>query len=459
MCAMVNRMQADDKLGILQIGPRPIGRRSVLARVQQFSSAVYGPLFNAGFAAWAGEQGNYWGHNAIIRVSAFLQCCDLPVLPGKAPLGGEILSHDFVEAALMVRRGWKVLLATDLDGSYEECPTTLSDYAQRDQRWCQGNLQHARLMISEGFHPASRLHFFGGIMGYVSSPLWLLLMSLSLLGLAYLDASADDATWWTRHGHFVLFLAMFSMLLTPKLLSFVGIVTQGKAAMFGGVPKLALSMMMEIVWSILIAPVIGLLHTRFVVGILTGNTVKWNAQQRCERGVPFSAAWSDYGWLSMLGAVLMAGLLLMGNGLWLWFLPVTLGLILSVPLAMICGSLRIGQWLHRSRLLVVPEDLVPPQVVQDFEQAYQRISDEAVAPRDWFETMVVNEKYLSLHDRILSQTGSVVELSEPQRQDVMELAKYGAGNIPVTLRRDVLKDPELMHRLHLQQTLLNAVVL
>ncbi len=455
MVAMVDRMEADAKLGILQIGPRPIGRRSVLARVQQFASAAYGPLFNEGFAAWSGEQGNYWGHNAIIRVAAFQQCCDLPVLPGKAPLGGEILSHDFVEAALMVRRGWKVVLATDLDGSYEECPTTLSDYAQRDQRWCQGNLQHSRLLISEGFHPLSRLHFFSGIMGYVSSPLWLLLMGLSLLSFSYLDAAADDATWWTRNGHWVLFATMFCLLLAPKWMSYWLIVGRGEAAKFGGAMRLAVSMLLEIVWSVLIAPVIGLLHARFVVGILIGKTVKWNAQQRSERGVPLAAAWADYGWLSLLGLMLIAGSwYLSGDSqLWLWFLPVTLGLSLTVPLAMACGSLALGQWLYRNRLWVVPEDLVRPRIVEDFELALERSSSEAAEEVDWFERMLSDDKYLALHDSILCQTDSVVTMSDDQRASVMQYAKQGISMIPVNLRRDVLLDPELMHRLYLQKSL------
>lgn len=134
---MVRRINADPKLGILQVPPIPIGRQSIFARLQQFSAHAYGNVFVRGFSRWAGDQGNYWGHNAIIRIDAFRDHCDLPVLPGVAPLGGAILSHDFVEAALMVAANWKVKLADDLGGSYEECPTTLADYAQRDLRWCQ----------------------------------------------------------------------------------------------------------------------------------------------------------------------------------------------------------------------------------------------------------------------------------------------------------------------------------
>ncbi len=178
---LVRRMEQDDEIGILQSPPVPVNRGSLFARCQQFASAVYGPIFLEGFAWWTGSEGNYWGHNAIIRLAAFTKACGLPKLSGGGPLGGEILSHDFVEAALIRRAGFKVCMAHDLDGSYEECPPTLLDFAQRDQRWCQGNLQHLRLILSAGIHPVSRLHLSMGAMSYLSSPLWLLSLILSVL--------------------------------------------------------------------------------------------------------------------------------------------------------------------------------------------------------------------------------------------------------------------------------------
>ena len=206
---MVDTMADEPELGILQVPPVPIGRESLFARLQQFSAAAYGQISCRGFDAWAGDQGNYWGHNAILRIKAFRESCDLPILPGSAPLGGEILSHDFVEAALMVRDGWKVRLANDLAGSYEECPTTLTDYAMRDQRWCQGNLQHSRLIVSEGFHWVSRLHFISGVLAYAASPLWLAWIALSVAGWfreSSIEQRVDES--WLHHKHVDVWTAM-----------------------------------------------------------------------------------------------------------------------------------------------------------------------------------------------------------------------------------------------------------
>ena len=169
-------MQADPRLGILQTVPMLIGHDSLFARIQQFAGRVYGGLIARGVAAWSGNEGNYWGHNAIIRVAAFAEACGLPQLPGRKPFGGHVLSHDFVEAALMRRAGWKVRMAPDLDGSWEESPPSLVDVAMRDRRWAQGNLQHSKIIGADGLALTNRAHFVIGIMSYLSSPLWLMLL-------------------------------------------------------------------------------------------------------------------------------------------------------------------------------------------------------------------------------------------------------------------------------------------
>ena len=166
-------MEADPDAGIIQSQPLVINRNTMFARLQQFAARIAGPVIGAGLSAWMGRDGNYWGHNAIIRTRAFADHCGLPDLPGKPPFGGHILSHDFIEAALMRRAGYTVYMLPDLGGSYEESPPSLIDLAARDRRWCQGNLQHARIIGAKGFTLATRQHLAHGIMGYLASPLWM----------------------------------------------------------------------------------------------------------------------------------------------------------------------------------------------------------------------------------------------------------------------------------------------
>ncbi|HMA97815.1 MAG TPA: glucans biosynthesis glucosyltransferase MdoH, partial [Wenzhouxiangella sp.] len=183
MHRLVSRMQADPSLGLIQTVPIPAGQSSLFARVMQFASSLYSPMLATGQAFWQGRAGNYWGHNALIRVSAFMSSCGLPRLPGKPPLGGEILSHDFVEAALLVRAGWSVVLDTAVLSSHEEMPANLIDFLARDRRWMQGNLQHLRLLGMTALQPASRLHFLFGAFAYLSSLAWLGLIAMGLATL------------------------------------------------------------------------------------------------------------------------------------------------------------------------------------------------------------------------------------------------------------------------------------
>ena len=181
MLTMAQLMEANPETGIIQAPPMCINRNSLFARIQQFAGKVYGPIVSAGLAYWQVGDSNYWGHNAIIRVKAFMECCKLPVLSGRAPFGGHILSHDFVEAALIRRGGWSAWLLPELKGSFEECPPTMIDFAIRDRRWCQGNMQHIKVLISKGLHPVSRVHFTIGIMSYLSSPIWLCFLLVGLM--------------------------------------------------------------------------------------------------------------------------------------------------------------------------------------------------------------------------------------------------------------------------------------
>ena len=240
LVTLVSRMQADAQLGILQTVPMLIGHWSLFSRIQQFAGRVYGSLIGRGVAAWSGNEGNFWGHNAIIRVAAFAQACGLPQLPGRRPFGGHVLSHDFVEAALMRRAGWKVRMAPDLGGSWEESPPSLVDIAIRDRRWAQGNLQHSKIVGTKGLATTSRAHFVIGIMGYLSSPLWMMLLLVgfaltlqaTLIRPEYFSRSFQLFPDWPRFDAprmTALFVYTMIVLFTPKILGLVRTIFSSRA--------------------------------------------------------------------------------------------------------------------------------------------------------------------------------------------------------------------------------------
>lgn len=457
MIELTRRMDADDRLGILQVPPVPIGRHSLFARIQQFSAAAYGRLFVEGFAAWAGSDGNYWGHNAILRVEPFLRHCDLPLLPGKAPLGGEILSHDFVEAALMLRNGWKVELATDLGGSYEECPPTLADYAIRDQRWCQGNMQHARLAISEGFHPLSRFHFSSGVMAYAASPIWIAFTVLCIAGTIIDRTSPPIAdTISPTGGALTLFVVSMAMLLLPKIYSLIAITRDASLrSQFGGAIKLWAGGLTEILMSIALSPIMALFHSRFVLASISGKSVKWSAQQRDERGVSWGEAAGQFWLFTLIGVIASLAIALFAPGLAVWFAPMLVGLVISIPLAVAMGSKRAGKSLARMGLLVIPEETSPPEIANAQARVLADNQLELMIERpSLFETVIRDPKFHLLHTHIQMQTGSDTPLSVPQSKAIeAAFAAGGPDGIPLEIRSALLGDLKTLQALHLESQL------
>ena len=441
MTEMVRRMDADDSVGILQVPPMPIGRRSMLARLQQFSARFYSPAFLRGFGLWAGTDGNYWGHNAIIRVAAFLEHCELPKLPGVAPMGGEILSHDFVEAALIRRGGFKVCLADDLVGSYEESPTTLNAYAQRDQRWCQGNMQHIRLVLAEGLHPISRLHLAMGVMSYVASPLWMAFLILSVVAAAMSPGSQSAEANATG---LILFAVSMGMLIVPKIYGMIAAWRCGTLGEQGGAAAVATSVLLETCVSVLIAPVMMIDHTRFVVTTLLGRKVGWNAQDRSDGEVALGDGWEQRRVTFAIGVALTLCTIAFAPNLLVWLSPILLGLLFSPVLAAGLGSSRLGQWLRNRNLLLVPEELEPPPVYQRREEAVR-----SPLPSGSFHDVLVDPGLFALHLSILDQTDAERPLSVEERRSILSKGVAGAVSLPAADRRKLLGDRRTLEQLHM----------
>lgn len=451
---MTRRMEASPKLGILQVPPTSVNRVSLFARLQQFAAQVYGPVYIRGFAAWAHLHSNYWGHNAIIRIAPFMQHCALPMLPGKPPLGGEILSHDFVEAALITRAGYEVALAEDLGGSYEECPSTPLDFAKRDQRWCQGNLQHLRLIFSEGFHPISRLHLAMGVMSYLASPLWLLFVILSAIAWG-LDEGAATSTGAGLSGPAVVFILTMSLLLLPKVWGVIAMGTRPRQlALCGGWSRVIAGALLETILSTLIAPIMMLFHTRFVVTTLLGETVQWNCQNRGDGNTSFLEACSAYRRHMLWGVAALLWVTWLTPALAVWMSPLLAGWMLSCPIAMLLGSVSLGERLARARLLLIREETTVPAVLQMQREALaRRESDprQACLDLDPFGSVLTNPHRYALHRRILRATEGVAPLSMDRLREIIRVVeRTGPAGLDRDTRRSLLSDPVALREAHIR---------
>ncbi|PTL75844.1 glucans biosynthesis glucosyltransferase MdoH [Vitiosangium sp. GDMCC 1.1324] len=426
---MARLMELNPRVGILQAPPLCVGRSTLFARLQQFAGRVYGPVVAAGAAAWQLGESNYWGHNAILRVSAFTEHCGLPVLPGQQPFGGHILSHDFVEAALMRRAGYTVWLVPELGGSYEQPPPHLLAYAQRDRRWCQGNLQHLRLVAAGGLHPSSRGHFLMGVMSYVASPLWLMFL-LAGLGAALHDRFVDPEyfpqhrtlfpEWPTfdSEGALRLMGVSLAMLLLPKAFGLaLALTRREEAAHMGGRTRLVLSVLAESLVSMLLAPVMMLFQSHFVFGTLLGYRVSWSSQQRDDEDLPWAEAARRHAVHTLVGAVLGTVALALFPELLPWLSPVVVGLLLSIPLSVWTARASLGTWAARNGLFLIPEESAPPPVLT---RAFELAQRELEPVEDALERVLTDPRAHALHLALLEtvpgQGAASVALASARRK-------------------------------------------
>ena len=367
-------MEADPDAGIIQSLPLIINRNTLFARLQQFAARVYGPVIATGLAQWAGRDCNYWGHNAIIRTAAFAAHCGLPDLKGKPPFGGHILSHDFVEAALIRRAGWAVYMLPDLHGSYEESPPSLIDLSARDRRWCQGNLQHSRVMFASGLKWPTRQHFATGIMSYMASPFWLmqlvvgiaLVLQVKYARPEYFTNEFTLVPIWPRFDperSLALFGLTMAILLAPKLFGWLLTLLNGteRRACGGGI-RLTVSAILEIIMSALLAPIMMVIQSGSVFQIIAGRDTGWNPQRRDDGSIPFQDIVRRHRLHTALGVFTGIVAFLIATSLFAWMSPTIIGLLLAIPLSWASGQLAIGLWLKRRRLLLTPEEGSPPAI-------------------------------------------------------------------------------------------------
>lgn len=465
LAQMVRLMDCNPGVAIIQVPPVPVNRESLFARVLQFAGAVYGRMFTAGLNFWQLSEGNYWGHNAIIRVKPFVDHCGLPKLPGKEPFGGEILSHDFVEAALLRRAGWAVWLAYDLGGSYEEIPPTLIDYAKRDRRWCQGNLQHSRLVLAHGWHPVSRAHFLMGVMSYLASPLWLLFLIVTGLE-AFVESLARPIYFFGDNLFPVwpisyavqmttVLVVTLAMLFLPKLLAWLLLIADTKLRKsFGGLMRAGLSLILESAFSMLLAPVLMLFQTKFVLAILFRRNVGWPPQQRGDHQTGFTEAILAHGGQTLLGIVVGAATYWYIPTFFWWFTPVLLGLVLAIPLSMFSSSMTLGRQARKWGLFLTPQETSLPQVLQFLRDNLRKDAEMPALPvagAGRFSQALTEPFVNALHIALLP-----AHLHAPSRRRrhyleslIYQLLEDGPHSLSAAEKRELLADQDTLRRLHI----------
>ncbi|MER2265555.1 glucans biosynthesis glucosyltransferase MdoH [Methylobacterium oxalidis] len=382
MRRLVRLMEESPRVGLIQTVSYAAGRDTLFARIQQFAVRLYAPLALRCLETWQGPDGSYWGHNAILRIEAFADNAQLPVLPGRAPLGGEILCHDIVEGAFLRRAGWEVRLLPEMGGTWEEMPTNLVDLLGRERRWCQGNLQHMRVVPMPGLVAASRWHLLVGILSYGVLPLWIAFLATGTVlaartGDLGLLAYGLTGSGLAAHALAALCIAVLAL---PKVLSLGRVLASPeRRAAFGGTASLLKSAVLEQVVWVLLWPVMTLFTAGAVLSTLAGRVVRWDAQVRDDRHVPWSEAFRLQADAVAVGAALALGLALVGD-LWLalWMAPLAFALITSPAQSVLTSRADLGRIARARGLFLTADDT--DQAPELAELAQSRAAPFAAVP-------------------------------------------------------------------------------
>jgi len=454
---MVQLMEHEPNVGILQTAPSIINGESLFARVQQFSNRLYSTLFAAGLAAIQMGDAAFWGHNAIIRVQPFMDHCGLRKLRGFGLFRGPIMSHDFVEAAYMGRAGYEVWLEPNLGNSFEESPPTLSDELSRDNRWSRGNLQHLWILLfGRRLRLAHRMALVNGVMAYMASPLWLAFLILTTVEAVQMTVASINyfpeghqglfPLWpeWRPEWALGLALSTLSLLFIPKFLAILDAVIHGSARQFGGVLRLLVSVLAEIVVSVLLAPVRMMAHSRYVLGALLNLSLTWAGQNRTQEtswrdafvtqfpGMVVAVAWSAFAWS-------------IDPMFFLWSLPVAIPLVLAAPTSVLLSRVGAGQALRKWGMLVIPEEREPVQVLEN-ARAARRDSGNASALTA-VEQAVVRPRLNRLH-QALARNVRLARRGTLLAPLVARCGTEGPGSLSRSELSQLFRDRQSLEELH-----------
>ena len=346
---LVACMEADPKLAILQqlIHGRP--STAGFPRLFQFGMRHGMRAWATGQAWWQGDEGPYWGHNAIIRIAPFRAHARLETLPD----GSHILSHDQVEATRLHAAGWKVRVLADDAGSSEGNPPSYSDFITRDLRWAAGNMQYLALLRLPGLTSMARWQLMQAILLFLSAPFY-----VAILLLAAWNGLGGGGDTTPIGALLALLIAGWCCHYAAKLAGYAEVVLNpGLAARYGGRAQFLRGALAEMVFTAFMEPARLMSQCLFLLVLPFGMRMGWAPQNRSERGIGFADALKQFWAPTLAGLALTFVFAAVSFTALLIAAPVLISLLGVIPFAMLTADPRFSAWLVRQRICALPEEL------------------------------------------------------------------------------------------------------
>jgi membrane glycosyltransferase len=279
----------------------------------------------------------------------------------------------------------------------------------------------------------SRLHMATGIMSYLASPLWLLLLVVSGLEM-FLPSGIAPFAYFGRQPELPLLVpqavpllqlttATLVLLYAPKLLATVVLFTQPAAMKeHGGAGGVVRSVLLESVFATLFAPVAMLSHSWFLLNILVGRATGWGTQARSDRALPFWFVVKHFWMHTLIGVAVTYMLYRFAPDSLPWFLPLLVGLILAIPVVEITSSLKLGEALARVRTFLVPSETTIIPVLKRASQLLARREDVHDSS-DYRHLVLDDPSVMALHLRLLKEAPPAVEMPRTQLAALADAAR------------------------------------
>jgi membrane glycosyltransferase len=236
----------------------------------------------------------------------------------------------------------------------------------------------------------SRLHLLTGIGAYLTAPLWLMFLVLGILislqaqfvRPEYFPKGFSLFPTWPAQDPILaawVFLGTMGLLIVPKLLAFILLLTQSEhRKQFGGGFMVFAGIVIETLLSGLIAPVMMIFQSSAVGEILLGRDAGWQVQRRDDGEVQRREIIRRYTLPTVFGVLMAASAYAVSLPLLLWMAPVILGLLLAIPIAMLSSMARSSR--GRSTLFATPEQQAPPEVLRRANELGDRLRQAVADP-------------------------------------------------------------------------------